>query len=453
MRLLFAGILVSLVVCSQGLGQDQKKAGFLSTGDMQFLEELTRAVVDSSRIFPGQELPPAIRSFGPNRTGITLIKPGGRDCYPSFWIRDYAMSLESGLVSKKEQYDILIFTAQRQADRSWITANGSLVPAGSIPDHIRINDGLPVYFPGTYDYVKQGGPIWKMPPYDDNYYFIHMAWIYMDASGDPGLLRRRINGIRLADRLEAAFFSVPCNPDNQLVAIDGTFQTVDFGFRDIVSMTGDVCFGSILKYQAALELSDLFHRLKNRVKEHEYEETAGRIREHLAPRFAGGSGFLKASTGLSGQPDVWATAYAVYADILDEPARAKACRALAEAYRAGTISMEGQIRHVPVTDDHNETTAWEKAGAALNTYQNGAYWGTPTGWVCYAIGQVDPDAASRLAKEYIDHLRKNDFRTGRPGDGGPYECIFPPAGYQQNQVYMTSVTCPLAGFRRIQSNW
>ena len=65
----------------------------LSPVDFQFLEELTMDVLESSRIYPEEEV---AAGFGPNNTGGVLIRPGGRDCYPAFWIRDYAMSLESG---------------------------------------------------------------------------------------------------------------------------------------------------------------------------------------------------------------------------------------------------------------------------------------------------------------------------------------------------------------------
>jgi len=67
----------------------------MSPVDFQFLEKLTMDVLESSRIYPGKEV---AAGFGPNNTGGVLIRPGGRDCYPAFWIRDYAMSLESGLI-------------------------------------------------------------------------------------------------------------------------------------------------------------------------------------------------------------------------------------------------------------------------------------------------------------------------------------------------------------------
>jgi hypothetical protein len=109
--------------------------------------------------------------------------------------------------------------------------------------------------------------------------------------------------------------------------------------------------------------------------------------------------------------------------------------------------MEGQIRHVLTTDDYDESTAWERSLAAKNTYQNGAYWGTPTGWVCRTIARVDLPAARQLAREYTGYLQRTDFRVPGPENGGPWECIHPPTGHRQNPVYMTTVTVPYGVFR------
>ena len=436
-----------LICC---IGCEPLRKPLVSSVDLTFLEELTRAVVDSSRIMPGQDLPPAIRSYGPNRSGITLIKPGGRDCYPSFWIRDYGMSLESDLITEKEQFDILIYTAARQSDSTWMTKTGSLVPKGSIPDHIRINDGLPVYFPGTYDYVNQGNEIWRMPPFCDQFYFIHMAWYYIDSKKDHLVLDQVINNINLFNRLEMAFDAVPARDETGMAVISDSLPTCDFGFRDVISMTGEVCFGSLLRYRAAQEMEELCNRTGNSLKAEKYRAVAKKIKNNLVPVFADERGLLPASTGKSRQPDVWATAFAVYTGALDGTSMDRACLALAKAYREGTLAMEGQIRHVLTTDDFDEATAWEKSLVRKNSYQNGAYWGTPTGWVCYAIDQVDHASAGKLAKEFIDHLRKTEFRVKGIDSGGPWECVYPPTGYKQNPVYMTTVTCPLGVFRKMQ---
>jgi hypothetical protein len=97
--------------------------------------------------------------------------------------------------------------------------------------------------------------------------------------------------------------------------------------------------------------------------------------------------------------------------------------------------------------DFDENTAWEISMAPKNRYQNGAYWGTPTGWVCYAIHQVSPDNARTLAEAYIVELKENDFR--KDGDfGAPYEC-FNREGYTQNPIYLTSVSVPLTVFKKM----
>jgi hypothetical protein len=152
-----------------------------------------------------------------------------------------------------------------------------------------------------------------------------------------------------------------------------------------------------------------------------------------------------ASNGLSGQADVWATAFAIYLDLLTGEDLLKACRHLEQAYQAGTLSFKGNIRHVMTGEDFNSHTAWERSIVPKNQYQNGAYWGTPTGWVSYAIAKVNKAAAARLVKEYIQDLRENDFRKG-PGFSAPYECFFPPA-YTRGPVYLTTVACPYIVFK------
>ncbi len=436
-------------------------APLVSKEDMAFLEDITRAVVDSSRILPGQDLPPAIRALGPNRSGIILIKPGGRDCYPSFWIRDYAMSLESGLITPKEQLDILLYTAARQSDSTWKTKTGSWVPTGSIPDHIRLNDGLPVFFPGTYDYAAQGTEMWRQPPFCDQFYFIHMAWYYLESNDDKALLSREVNGVTLYKRLEMAFNEVPATPEHEMAFISDTMPTCDFGFRDVISMTGEVCFGSVLRYRAAMEMAWLSDQMASVSKGDSglsgqsdylksaanYRTIARKIKTNLFEVFADSRGLLRASTGLSQQPDVWATAFAIHTGALDGSRASRASVILSKAYRAGSLAMEGQIRHVLTTDDFSATTAWEKSLVGKNSYQNGAYWGTATGWLCYSMALTDRDAARQLASEFVAHLKKTDFRLPGPNQGGPYECTYLPTGYTQNPAYMTSVTVPLAILR------
>ena len=96
----FQSLLLFLAVFCIVNAQPVVKEKLISKADLDYLEGLTKAVMDSSRIYPGQKIS---NDFGANATGAILIRPGGRDSYPAFWIRDYAMSIETGFVKREEQ--------------------------------------------------------------------------------------------------------------------------------------------------------------------------------------------------------------------------------------------------------------------------------------------------------------------------------------------------------------
>ena len=122
-------ILVGLLFLMDVDGQRDINKTLLSKNDMDYLEELTRDVMESSRIYPGQKI---TDEFGKNTTGIVLIRPGGRTAYLAYWIRDYAMSVESGFVTKEEQKQLLLLTAKTQCDQTWISnARWFRCPPGS----------------------------------------------------------------------------------------------------------------------------------------------------------------------------------------------------------------------------------------------------------------------------------------------------------------------------------
>jgi hypothetical protein len=200
---------------------------------------------------------------------------------------------------------------------------------------------------------------------------------------------------------------------------------------------------SLLKYKSALQLVELFDRIGRKDKAEVYRLIANRLKKEIPTVFSDGRGMLLASTGKSKQPDVWSTALAVYYEILEGDNQEKTCRFLRDAYKNRTLASRGNIRHVLTTDDYSEKTAWESSQTEKNSYQNGAYWGTATGWVCGAIARVDVDAAKQLAKAYIDDLRAGDYRKG-PEFGAPWECYN--AKSPQNAVYLTTVSSPFIVF-------
>ena len=315
-----------------------QNTSFLSKSDLNFLKGLTKEVMDSSRILPNQKISDG---FGGNSTGGILIRPGGRNSYPSFWIRDYTMSLESDMITLDEQKHMLQLTAATQCDQTWISSTGSFIPAGAIADHIRIDDSKPIYYPGTYDYKTQGGKTFGVvPPYGDQYFFIHMAYYYFKSTGSTNFLLREINGSRLIDRLEMAYKVPPTKLGGALVYTTDDFRGVDFGFRDVITITGELCFPSILKYRASLELAELLELLDKKDKANTYSKTAKRLKTEIPKTFSDERGMLLASTEKSKQADVWSTALAVYFGVLEGDSMKKTCQSLGEAYKNNALAYK-----------------------------------------------------------------------------------------------------------------
>jgi hypothetical protein len=418
----------------------------LSPDDLAFLTDMAKATLESSRVAPGA----MVGKIGPNTSGGTLIRPGGREDYPAFWIRDYAMSVECGIIPAEEQLHALRYTAAHQVDKETSLPTGSVLPVGSIADHISFG-GVPIFFPGILeDSEKQGGPQWGiLPSLDDHFYFVRMAALYFKAAGSAEFLKEDINGKPLIDRLEAAYAMPPNDPGTGVVRVEEKNRGVNFGFFDCVTHTGDLFFASVLKYRAATDLAVLFDALGRAEQAKTYRDNAARLRDTLPKRFPADRGILRASTGLSAQPDVWGTAFAVYVGALPPDVEKAACEGLATALKNGTIAWKGGIRHVPTDADFSKKGAWEKALAGKNTYQNGAYWDTPTGWVCFAVAKADPGAAKALAKDLVDELREGDFRKGEEF-GSPWECFHPDKNHRQNPIYLASVTAPLDAFQRME---
>ncbi|MBI2929017.1 MAG: hypothetical protein HYY24_25415 [Verrucomicrobia bacterium] len=411
---------------------------------MRFLSDLTRDVVAASRVRPGGKA----GDSPTNSCGFTLIMPGGRGGYPAFWIRDFAMSLESGFVTAEEMLNHLRLTARCQNGPSARQLkHGLIVPPFAIPDHINF-DGGAVFYPGTYSASDdQGnGAFGILPPVDDHYEFVHIAWCLFRRTGKADFLQEQVNGRPLLERLAAAFDAPRTDAQTGLVVTDDAQRAVGFGFCDGIYFTGQMLFPSLLRYRAAGQLAELCEAMGKPERTSEYQQIQERISRNLAPTFGEPTriqGWLMAATKVGRQADVWGTLYALHLGAIKGASADRAADTIADAVRRKTIVFQGAVRHVPADFDASPQSAWERtAGVAVNTYQNGAYWHTPTGWLVEALQRRDPQLASELFTEYIRHLRAQDFRRG-PGHGAPWEC-FGPKGYVQNGVYMTSVTLPWA---------
>jgi hypothetical protein len=414
--------------------------------DLAFLEAMTRDVVDASRVRPGEHAGATRVSSLP----FTVVRPGGGELYPALWTRDFAMSVESGFMSTEEITNAVQLLAATQAESDVALPSGAFIPRGSIADHVNL-DGVPIFYPGTYEPRDQGGHWGVLPSLDDQFYFVFLLWYAARVGGAPDLPRRVVSGMSLLQRAELAFAMPPVAEASGLVTTTEERWGISFGFTDTVKHTGALLFASLLRCEAAGRLADLCldAGIQDRAAAYaaKRRETAAAIAATFAPS---GSGLLRASTGRSGQPDVWGTAYAVHRSLLPPGADGAARRALRDVLRSGLASYMGQIRHVPEDQDYDESRVWESPLHPIRkgTYQHGAYWATPLGWVLDAVGDLDRPLALGLLAEYVAHLRREDFRS-HGGDGAPWECVHPTGTYRQNGVYMASVAAVLPAARRL----
>jgi hypothetical protein len=422
----------------------------LPEDDLAFLRDMTRDVVEASRV------PPNSNGGGrwpiTNSCGFTLVTPG-KDTYTAFWPRDFSMAVDSGFITVEELRNHLLLMCKAQNGPAELKlANGLHVPAWAIPDHINY-DGRPAYYPGTYasGHDQGNGACGQVPPIDDHYEFVHIAYTLWRVTRDTAIFGIEVNGVSVLERLEKAFACPTTDPETGLAQTTEADRAVGFGFCDAETHTGKLLFASLLRYRAAGELAELARALDHRERVAGYRKIQRTIRVNLPRTFAESQrphGWLRASTGLSRQPDVWGTLFALHLGVLDRATATAARKTVAEAVRQGTITFEGGVRHVPTDRDFSKRTAWERSMSALNTYQNGAYWHTASGWLIEVLWKEDRPLALRVFREMLTHLRAQDFRTG-PGHGAPWECYGPNGQARQNPVYLASVALPYVILKRL----
>lgn len=416
---------------------------FLDPASLHFFAEFTAASVEAARVRPGEQVAP---EFPANTSGCTLIRPGGRACYPAVWTQDFAIALATGFITPQEMADHLrlIARVQNGAEERCLKS-GAVIPPFAIPDHVLFN-GEAVFYPGTYSSGQdQGGKVWGIvPPVNNHYDFILIAYRLWRATGNCDFLREQVNGMTLIDRLRLAFQVPRVAPESGLVTTEDGRRAVGFIFCDSIYMTGDLLFASLLRWRAGGQLAELEEALGDFQKAELWRRSVAAIPERLAPTFSNPSrigGWLMAATQVGRQPDVWGTIYALYLGLLKEFDASKARTEIVKALHEGTICYRGAVRHVPTNHDASPNSAWEKTRTPHNTYQNGAYWHTPSGWLIAVLAEESPDLARGIFYEMIEQFKAEDFRKGADFHA-PWECFGKDGNAQNNPVFLGSVTVP-----------
>lgn len=421
----------------------------LDSTSLTFLADLTRDCIEASRVRPGESVD-AERPA--NSCGCTLVRPGGRACYPAVWVQDYALTLATGFVSVGEMRDHLLLVCRTQnGAQERRLERDAVIPPYAIPDHI-LFDGQAIFYPGTYaSGIKQGGEPWGLlPPVNNHYDFVLMAHHLWLATRDVAFLREEVAGLAVIERLRRAFLAPQADGRTGLVHTRTANRAVGFIFCDSIYMTGSLLFASLLRWRAGQQLAELEDALGERARAVAWRATVASIPDQLETTFGEPGrigGWLMAATGVGRQPDVWGTIYALHLGLLSGAAAVAARDQLVASLDAGSIAYEGALRHVPSDHDASPTSAWERTPTPLNTYQNGAYWHTPTGWAVSVLADYAPVWSKRLFDDMIGHLRREDFRKG-PLYNAPWECIGREAKAYSNPLFLGSITVPYGVLRQ-----
>jgi hypothetical protein len=223
----------------------------------------------------------------------------------------------------------------------------------------------------------------------------------------------------------------------------------DWGFCDAESKSGRLLFPSALKFAAAKQMAEMFAAAGRRDRERFYREEAARLRTAILATFYRPSAdsteaWLHSATGVGDQADVWGSAFAVFAGAADGSEARKIALALRRAYLEKTAFREGCVRQI-LTTDRAFQGGWRISISKPGDYQNGGYWGTPTGWAIAAVALVDRPAAARLAGDFAGFLRSH----ARPdGLAEAWEWFNPDTGKNSNPLYVATVALPYLSLAR-----
>ena len=381
-----------------------------------------------------------------------LLVPCGDLKYPSFWLRDCAMSSLSGLLSDGilREYISIFATHGQNGPEPLELRNGLRVPAWAFCDHLNYN-ARPVWYPGTLsDGADQGaGAFGILPPLDDGYWFLLMAAQYVHQSGETAVLRETFGGIALLERLERTWAAYGFEEDTELSCSEDASYAVDWGFTDTVQKSGKLLFSSVLRFHAGRALAVLLDEAGERSKAKAILARTETLRSSILSTFQSKEpGWLLSATGYCSQIDVWGTLFALWCGVPDEKMAEEIVSAVKAAYLDGTsIAVHGYVRHLRTSDDARPgVTAWERrvtTEGGYNQYQDGAYWATPTGWLLWTLYKADPELALTAAEEFADHCEAH------AAEGTPFEWMNADGSDRSGLWYATSAALPYLGMLRI----
>lgn len=342
--------------------------------------------------------------------GVPMYTPDGVKNYNALWTRDFTYMLEYG--------------------GDYIPTENAVACINYLLEHVHEGDcWLPdrVYANGAVNYAAGDMPFNRANLDNNSFIVIALDCVLsrMSAAEGKALFERWQTTLRTA--LDA----IPKDA-NGLVCNDPLNPHSPYGFTDCICKTGSLMKESLLLWRAESIMAkwQKAYGLDSAVA----ARNAKRIENVLIATFRNEDGMLDAATVDCAQSDIWGSCYAVSIGFPMEDTLKKSIADYIAANYDGLVQM-GQLRHTA------PGTYWDRllSGVDEGTYQNGAYWATPTGWLIDTLEPYYPQLAMETLQDIITYYEAE----------GIYECVN--GTYQKLIHYGASASNILPAARRLLS--
>lgn len=339
--------------------------------------------------------------------GITLFTPDGSANYGALWTRDFYYMLQ--LFDRFDEQDVR-FAIKYLLDG---------ISENHIAPDRRQADGITVYEAGGV-----GHPV-ALPPLDNAAFLVSLVYLYSIHTDNYGLASHSLLSLnQVMQKIPRSEFGLVWN--------DPEKPHSPYGFTDTIGKTGELLFCSLLDWKAANEIMKLCQHLKMNEMMKRYQTQINKIEKNIFRLLDDKTGLFFAASHDCRQLDVWGNAFMVS---IGFPLPTETRRNIVSffANRYDEVIEKGQVRHLINGEYWNRLLIPVEMGR----YQNGGYWGTPSGWVITALAEQHPIIAEKIWEDLV-----MDYQTRGIHEWVNGETVRLPH-------YVASVTNPLASVRQL----
>ena len=177
-------------------------------------------------------------------------------------------------------------------------------------------------------------------------------------------------------------------------------------------------------------MASFYQRCNYDQNDNAYQQKAENIKGKLFSLWDEDSGMFYAASEDYRQIDIWGNAYALYIHFPLGNKDERIADYLSDRFESTVYN--GQIRHLPGGQYWHRTLIL----VSRDTCENGAYWGTASGWVAYALQKKQHEKTEKFYQDLAKDYKEN----------GIYECIN--GKHKKEKNYIASIINPFGALKK-----